>query len=163
MAQLRRSIKAATKAVYSEQTDVDAIARNIAGDGSNAKLLYAYIAIRVAADTKLGTERPIDKVLEEISLEQMPLHELDEDADFLELQRAEAGLSLARASLAFTIDRFAPEFSYMGRLYRAEKNRKGPLSSGERAILGWYVRVIEWARHRGKKDDDCAEHVDDSR
>jgi hypothetical protein len=167
MRQLRRFIKVATMAVYSEQTDVDAIARNIAGDGSNAKLLYAYIAIRVAADTKLGTEYPIDKVLEEMCSEEMPWHELEEDADFLELQRAEASVSLSRAELHFHIEKLAPEFSYGGIVYRAEKWWKGPLSPTGRTIafviLGLSERVTEWARHRGKEDNGCAPHVEDRR
>lgn len=130
--QMRRWIKAAIRAVYSEQFDVDAMARDIAGNSNNSKLLRAYIAIRIAADTKLHREYQTGKVLEEVRSAEMQWRDLDESQTVLALRRAEAAQSLAAAAIEFAIARVAPEFSYTGAVYLAEKNKKGPLSPKER-------------------------------
>ena len=132
--QMRRWIKAATKAVYSGQFDADAIVRDIAGNSDNSKLLRAYIAIRVAADTKLVGARPIGRMLEEARYLETEYPDLADDQTVL-IRRAEAGLSLKRAEMEFYMEQSAPEFSYTGAVYRAEKNKKGPLSPEERERL----------------------------
>jgi hypothetical protein len=133
--QMRRWIKAATMAVYSEQFDVDAIVRNIAGNGNNSKLLRAYIAVRVAADTKLHGARPIGRMLEEARYLETEYPNLGDDQTVLALRRAEAAQSLTKAGIEFSMERLAPEFSCTGAVYLAEKNKKGPLSPKERERL----------------------------
>jgi hypothetical protein len=133
--QMRRRIVAATKAIYSEQLDVDTIMKNMPGSDTSTNLLRTYIAIRVAADTKSPREARMDDVLEETHSSELLLRDSDTCRTILELRKSQAEVSLLKAKIQFSVEQLAPEFSYQGMVYRAERNKKGPLSFDEREKL----------------------------
>ena len=157
--QMRRRIKLATEVIYSEQFDLNAIVRNLAPNNKSLNLLRAYIAIRFAADTKLGKEIRMDDVLREIRSSELFLNDPEACQPILDLRKAEAKVSLLKAEIELATDRLAPECSSTGILYRAEKAKKGPLSHQERQQLkilsrqlNEVERKIEDATNRPEED-----------
>jgi hypothetical protein len=157
--QIRRRIKLATEVIYSEKFDLNALVRNLVPNNKSLNLLCAYIAIRFAADTKLGREIQMDDVLRDIRSSEVLLNEPETCQSILELRKTEAEVSLLKAEIEIATDRLAPEYSYKGIIYRAEKAKKGPLSHQERQQLKVFSeqlneveRKIEDATNRPEED-----------
>jgi len=74
-------------------------------------------------------------MLEEARCLETEYPDLGDDQTVLALRRTEAARSVKRAEMEFGIEQLAPEFSYTGAVYVAEKNKKGPLSREERERL----------------------------
>jgi hypothetical protein len=131
---MKKLLRLATEAIYSEQFDFNDLARYIT-DKKNTNLLRAYIVIRVAADTKLGIETQMSDLLEELSSSEPLLRDPESHQSIMEYCKAKAEVSLLKAKIEFTMEQQSAEYSYEWALYHAEKAKKGPLTFREREKL----------------------------
>jgi hypothetical protein len=129
--QMRRLIKNATRSVYSENFDFDDLLKHLTNDTNSNNLLRAYIAIRIAAEKKLNKTAPMSDILKEIRASEVSLADSELHQTIIDLRKAEAQKSLVQAETEFYMDRLAPEFSFRGIIYAAEKNKQGPLTQKE--------------------------------
>jgi hypothetical protein len=131
--QMKALINGATMAIYSDLFDIDVLSQKLAGSGNSVCLLRTFIAIRVAADIKVKGKTPImGEVLEEVLSAELNLQDAELCQSTLDLYKAKADVSLAKAEIEFEIEKLAPEDSYKGIIYQAEKAKRGPLSYKER-------------------------------
>jgi len=84
-------------------------------------MLFAYIAIRAAADLKLEDETPFDDLITEVLSSKREMNDPSAAETILELNQAKAQLSLLKAEVQFLIGREAPEGSYENMVYQLER------------------------------------------
>ena len=128
---LRRLIKNATRLIYSEKFDINDLLKHLTNNTNRNNLLRAYIAIRIAAEKKLNKTAQMPDILKEIHASEVLLTAPELHQTVFDLRKVEAQKSLVQAEMEFYMDRLAPEFSFRGIIYTAEKNKKGPLTQKE--------------------------------
>ncbi len=129
---MKRLTKNATRLIYSEKFDFNDLVKHLTKNTHSNNLLRAYIAIRIAAEKKLNKTAQISDILKEMHASEVLLTAPELHQTILDLRKAEAQKSIVQAEIEFSMDRLAPEFSYRGIIYAAEKNKKGPLTQKER-------------------------------
>lgn len=128
---IRRLIKNATRLIYSENFDFNDLVKHLTDNTNSNNLLRAYIAIRIAAEKKLNKTAQMSDILKEMRASEVLLTAPELHQTIFDLRKAEAQKSLVQAEMEFYMDRLAPEFSFRGIIYAAEKNKQGPLTQKE--------------------------------
>lgn len=125
---MRRSVRIATEALYSEHFDIDEVLRRLADMNDSDQLLRAYIAVQIATNLS----GPIAEG--DITYGLRLLRSAGGDDLALNKDLAELGWSHRAQEL---LDRKetcrANEYSYEAVVYRFEKAKKGPSDYEERA------------------------------
>lgn len=130
--QMKKLIKTAIEFVYAEQFDFNILAEQLIDQYPRVNLIRIFAAICVAAETKLGAQAQYNDFFDELRLSELSVQDLEDYQSLLDLYKARAELGLSKVKLEFTVNQFAPEYSYQDILNRAEKAKKGPLSFRER-------------------------------
>lgn len=126
---IKRLINVATEMIYSDQLDIDSLVSRMAVDKSQQNMVWVYMAIQFAAETKIEpnfNEYLRNRIIQDFDAEVDRLR-IDAEA-VLEMHKLMAESSLIKRQIDFDIARMADEFSYTGLVYRAEMNKRGPLS-----------------------------------
>lgn len=124
---MKRSVRIATEALYSEHFDMDEVLRHLADPHDSSQLLLAYIAIQVSTNLS-------DPVCDgDITYGLQLLSAGDEGPLSLNKDLATLGWSRkAREILDRKATCDAKEYSYEAAIYRLEKAKKGPSNYEER-------------------------------
>jgi len=132
---IKRLIKLASVAIYSEQFDMEILVNNISSSDDGVDLLRAYVAIQTA--TRLNVpicEKDIDHALDELHSSEQHINEPDFETilglhkDLAEIYWLKKTETILEAKLSYKTD----EYSYEGMLYRLENDMKGPATNQER-------------------------------
>ena len=143
---LKRSIKLAIEAIYSEQFDMDAVTRRLASTNDLGQLLRAYIAIQIATQlTDPLNQADIDHALKELRSSE---HHLDQPdfQEILALRKELAEVCWLQKTNEILERKLALQnnpYSYDAAIYRLEKAGKGPTTPQEREKYRKLAEEIE--------------------
>jgi hypothetical protein len=160
---LKRDIKLAIKAIYSEQFDLDAVTGIIAASTEPASLLRAYVAIQIAAELSDPlTRADIGRAEDEYRSSAQHLHETDSEA-ILALRKESAELTLLKKTEGILERKLASKerpYSLESAIYELEKDR-GPTSPKMREKYRKLAANVEQAEeklqdHLDKKASEAA-------
>ena len=150
---LKRSIKLAMEAIYSEQFDMDAVTRMLAGTNDPGQLLRAYIAIQIATQlTDSLNQADIDHALKELRSSGQRLDQPDFQK-ILALRKELAEVFWLQKTKKILERKLALQnnpYSYDAAIYRLEKAGKGPTAPQEREK---YRKLAEEIEESEKKLD----------
>lgn len=148
---MKRLIRFATEAIYSEQFDMDATVERLSNKNEQIGLVRAYIAIQTA--TKL-TE-PLNNANVIQSLEELASSEqyangpkfakiIDLHKHLAETSWLQKTKEILERKLAYKND----EYCYAGMIYRLENIKRGPLSQKEREETKAFNKQIKESEHK---------------
>lgn len=132
---IKRLIKLATEAIYSEQFDMEFLVKKLSSSDEGIDLLRACVAIQIATRLTVPIcENDIDYALDKLHSSEQHLNEPDFKTilglhkDLAEIYWLKKTESILEAKLAYKTD----EYSYEGMIYRLENDTKGPATNQQR-------------------------------
>jgi TPR repeat protein len=118
---IRHAIATATKELYSEHFDMDAVSRHIASPEEPDQLLLAYIAIRAATQLSTPiTETDVRHALKQVK--SVGTDSLESQRELAERCWRERTAKILKGKAAFQKDKY----SFEAIVYQMEKAKKGP-------------------------------------
>lgn len=142
---LKRAIKLATVAIYSEQFDMDAVVKRISGNDEPVQLLRAYVAIQIATQlTEPLKDSDIDIALEEFRSSEARVNQPDFE-DILRLRKELAEIYWQQKTVEILERKLASqnnEYSYEAGVYQAEKGF-GPTTAANKAEIKKLSATVE--------------------